>query len=155
MGPPTDHQGPARSRGASRYGGGSTIWASRVYPCHRAKAVQDLISLYEKSAETTAPSSLTVAFEQVSGDVQVGGAPPRNELIVGGGGPEATAAAGSLPAVSTAAHNPTTHPFGPNQVQEFTAAQAALDGLTARRVQVDGSRHRDLYPLAPLQCCCR
>jgi hypothetical protein len=30
---PPDHQGPARSRGASKYGGGSTIWDWRVYPC--------------------------------------------------------------------------------------------------------------------------
>ena len=102
----------------------------------RAKRVQDLIGLYEKSAETTAPSNLTVTFEQVSGDAQFGGASPRDEPTVGGGGSEATAAAGSLPVVGTAAHNPTTHPFGPNQVQEFTAAQAELDGLTARRVQM-------------------
>jgi hypothetical protein len=102
----------------------------------RAKRVQDLIGLYEKSAETTAPSNLTVTFEQVSGDAQFGGASSRDDPTVGGGGPAATAAAGSLPAAGTAAHSPTTHPFGPNQVQEFTAAQAELDGLTARGVQM-------------------
>jgi hypothetical protein len=95
-----------------------------------------LIGLYEKAAEATAPSNILVTSEQVSGEAQFGGAPPRNELIVGGGGPEATAAAGSLPVVGTAAHSPTTHPFVPNQVQEFTAAQAELDGLTARRAQL-------------------
>ena len=112
----------------------------------RAKAVQELVGLYEKSVglisvfeiagKSTVSSNLTVPFEQVSGEAQFGGALPRNELIVGGGGPAAAAAAGSLPAVGTVAHSPTTHPFGPNQVQEFTAAQAALDGLTARRVQM-------------------
>jgi hypothetical protein len=102
----------------------------------RVKTVQDLIGLYEKAAGTTAPSNLTVTFEQVSGEAQFGGAPPRNALTVGGGGPGATAAAGSRPAVGTVAHNPITHPFGPNQAQEFTAAQAELDGLTARRVQM-------------------
>ena len=60
------------------YGGGPTIWASRV-SLARVKTVQDLISLYEKSAETTAPSNLTVTFEQVSGDAQFGGASPRDE----------------------------------------------------------------------------
>jgi hypothetical protein len=59
----------------------------------RVKAVQDLISLYyEKIVGTAAPSNLTVAFEQASGDAQFGGAPPRDELTVGGGGPAATAA---------------------------------------------------------------
>jgi hypothetical protein len=77
-----------------------------------------------------------VTFEQVSGDEQYGGAPPRDELTVGGGGPAAIAAAGSLPVVGTTAHNPAAHPFGPNQAQEFTAAQVELDGLTARRVQM-------------------
>ena len=102
----------------------------------RVKTVQDLVSIYEIAGKSAATSNLSVPFEQVSGEAQFGGALPRNEPTVGGGGPAAISQAGSQPVVGTVAHNPTTHPFGPNQVQEFTAAQAALDGLTARRVQM-------------------
>jgi hypothetical protein len=107
-----------------------------AYTLDRVKTDQDLVSIYEIAGESSATSNLSVTFEQVSGEAQFGGAPPRNEPTVGGGGPAAISQAGSQPAVGTVAHSPTTHPFGPNQVQEFTAAQAALDGLTARRMQM-------------------
>jgi hypothetical protein len=87
----------------------------------RVKTVQELVGLYEKSVglisvfetagKSTVSSNLTVPFEQVSGEAQFGGAPPRNEPTVGGGGPEAISQTGSQPAVGTVAHSPTTHPF--------------------------------------------
>jgi hypothetical protein len=109
---------------------------SAAYTLARVKTVQELILAYEKSVETATPANLAVTFEQVSGDAQYGGAPQSDALTVGGGGPVAIAAAGSRPGVGTPAHNPATHPFGPTQVQEFTAAQVELDGLTARKVQM-------------------
>jgi hypothetical protein len=112
------------------------ISGSAAYTLARVKTVQDLILVYEKSVGAAAPANLAVSFEQVSGEAQYGGAPKSDVPTVGGGGPAATAAAGSFPVVGTTAHSPATRPFGPNQVQEFTAAQVELDGLTARRLQM-------------------
>jgi hypothetical protein len=113
--------GPLRSPGSCEIARSKLIWWTtfnlglpRVYPCHRATTVQKLILAYEKSVGTAAPSNLTAAFEQVSGDAQYGGAPPSDVLTFGGGGPAAIAAASSRPVVGTPAHNPATHPFGPN-----------------------------------------
>jgi hypothetical protein len=105
----------------------------------RVKAVQELISTFEKmrggeavvaARPSTGHANLDVSFEQVSGEVQHGGGPKVDAFTVSGGGPVA-------PVVGTPAHNPSNHPFGPNQVQEFTLAQVELDGLTAKRLAME------------------
>jgi hypothetical protein len=50
---------------------------------------------------STGHANLAVSFEQVSGEVQYGGAPKVNTFTVGGGGPVAPAARVAQPAVGT------------------------------------------------------